>query len=71
MKLLCTLSILITTSCYTPTYLVSTQLQVTGIANVDGHQVVEVCGINNKGQKIYSYIKTSHPYQLGDTIVLK
>ena len=64
------ISLLLLASCSIPTYLVSNQLKVTSVTTINGHQVVEVCGLNNKGGQSYSWIE-SDTHQMNDTIWIK
>lgn len=59
------------TSCGTPMmYLTSNAVKVTGISEVDGKKIVEVCGINNKHEKVYSYFQTTDEYAVGDHLAI-
>lgn len=71
MKTFAFLSMLLLAACSSPTYLVSNVVKVTSVTTINGHQVVEVCGVNNKGSETYAWYRTDERKMVGDTLLIR
>ncbi len=63
--------LLLLSACSAPSYLASNVLKVTTVTIVDGKQLVEVCGVNNKGEYTYCWYHTDDQVRVGDSIALR